>query len=165
MPEAVPVAPPTTVPSAAALRLARLSDAAAIAALYREARGGDRAKGVRDWLENGGALVLEDETGRLVSALMWREEGEGWRLDPLAMLEDYRGQGFGRWMMTRVEALAIRENVASLVLELAADRGDLLSYYMRMGYHQENAEEAGEAEGTVRLGKRVGGTWQIKGCA
>lgn len=167
--------PGRTVPSAAALRLARLADAPNIAALYREARGRELAAGeIEDWLENGGALVMQSPEGLLVSALLWREEPGGWRLDRLATLPDYRGQGFGRWMMTRVEALAIKENVPKLALELGAERDDLLGYYRRMGYReddscqnslQDSRAEDGADASRVRLSKPLGGTWQTQGSA
>lgn len=148
-----------TVPSAAALRVARLADTPAIAALYREAGGQEvTAPPVADWLEHGGALVMESAEGVIVSALRWREERGGWRLDRLATLEGYRGQGFGRWLMTRVEALAIKENVPLLSLELGSAHDEGLAYYRRMGYRQESTP----GSACLRLSKRLGGTWQVK---
>jgi GNAT superfamily N-acetyltransferase len=148
-----------TVPSAAAVRLAGLADAHAVASLYREvwsddAGGLDEAQ---DWLEHGGALVLESGEGTMVAALRWREDAGSWRLDRLAALPDYRGQGFGRWLMTKVEALAIKGNVPALFLALDPEHGELLGYYRRLGYRQADA-----CGPRVLLTKPLGGAWQYK---
>jgi GNAT superfamily N-acetyltransferase len=108
-----------------------------------------------DWLEHGGALFLESSTGELLSALRWREQGEGWLVDRIATLPEERGQGFGRWLMTKVEALAIRNNIPSLTLKLIGP--ELLAYYRRLGYRL--TKEEGEI---ITLCKQVGGVWQYK---
>lgn len=145
---------------AARMRWATAADAARLSELWHAAHAdededpsdADEA-GMRGWLEHGGALVLEDDAGLALCALRWRWSGDGWRVDRIATRPSARGQGFGRWLMTKLEALAIRRNVQSLVLTLP--RADLVPYYRRMGYREEGAEDGG----TV-LVKRVGGTWQ-----
>jgi GNAT superfamily N-acetyltransferase len=143
----------------ATLRRAGQEDAAALSALFREARpeGDCSERGMRTWLEHGGALLLEDR-GHLLAALRWREEAAGWRVDRVTSLPQARGQGYGRWLMTKVEALAIRSNIPTLTLEL--DDRELLPYYGRMGYRPDD-DAAGEA-GLLTLRKRVGGTWQVQ---
>ncbi len=165
---------------AARLRWAQPDDADTLAKLWAIARDDVDTNGasMRSWLENGGALMLEDPDGRLLCALRWREEPGGWRVDRIATVPDARGQGYGRWLMTKVEALAIRYNVARLRLDL--DRPDLLPYYERLGYREVADRDGTEPEATVAengpagggagpdkhvsiaLQKRVGGTWQVQ---
>lgn len=143
---------------AARLRWATLQDVDRLVDLFSKARPDGTATRAEmlGWLEQGGSLLLEDGEGTLLCALRWREEGDGWRVDRVATLPGERGQGYGRWLMTKVEALAIRYNVPQLVLTL--DQDDLVPYYRRMGYRV--AEESASA---WHLHKRVGGTWQVQG--
>lgn len=78
---------------------------------------------------------------------------EGWRVEAIATLPTHRGRGFGRWLMTHLEASAIRGNVPFLALRL--DDPELLTYYRRLGYRQVQ-------DGSLDLRKRVGGTWQTQ---
>ena len=146
---------------AARLRNAGLGDVTALAALYRRAwpEAGESRETVQDWLEQGGALVLEDAQGTLVCALRWREVADGWRVDRVATLPEERAQGFGRWLMTKLEALAIQRNIPTLHLHLGEAQHDLLPYYRRLGYRTAKSE----AESESVLSKRVGGTWQYQG--
>ena len=142
---------------AARLRWASLDDTDRLVRLYRRAwpdRNENEAT-VRRWLEGGGALYLENPEGDILSALRWSEDKSGWTVDRIATLPSERGQGFGRWLMTKVEALAIRHNVPALTLTL--DREDLLAYYRRLGYRDVD----GCSDGKL-LRKRVGGTWQVQ---
>ena len=150
---------------AARVRSAGLQDVQALAALYHRAwpEAGETSRTVQDWLERGGALVLESKGGALLCALRWREEGDGWRVDRVATPPEERAQGFGRWLMTKLEALAIQRNVPTLHLHLGEAQRDLLPYYRRMGYRVESKTVEGEAEGDGVLSKRVGGTWQYQG--
>ena len=139
----------------ARLRWAGLQDLEELCALFRAARP-ERPDGEAEmaaWLEHGGAIVLESE-GRALAALRWREEGSGWRVDPVASLPEERGMGYDRWLMTKVEAYAIRSNVPTLTLELPT--AESLPYYRRMGYRRDPEREPGT------LVKRVGGTWQVQ---
>ncbi len=154
---AIPLTPGSAAaPPRARLRWAGLGDLDALCALFRQARPGeanDEAE-MASWLEHGGAIVLETE-GRTLAALRWREEGPGWRVDPVASLPEERGMGYGRWLMTKVEAYAIRSNIPTLTLELPSH--EALPYYRRMGYRRPDPE--GEP---TTLVKRVGGTWQVQ---
>lgn len=148
---------------AARLRWAAQGDAARLAELWRLSRAadgrpqeGEDESGMRGWLEHGGAVLLEDDHGRALCAVRWRwNEDGGWQVDPIATLEEARGQGFGRWLMTKLEALAIKRNVPTLTLRL--ERAELLPYYRRLGY---GAVDGAATEGPSTLVKRVGGTWQ-----
>jgi GNAT superfamily N-acetyltransferase len=153
-----PKAMPGQAYEAAHLRHAEFRDIPELLELYKTALG----KAVSEdemmrWLEGGGALVLENAQGKMLCALRWREENDGWRVDRVATIPEARSQGFGRWLMTKVEALAIRTNIPTLTLTLNEVRDDLLAYYQRMGYDiiDQQPEQ-------LTLSKRVGGTWQRK---
>jgi GNAT superfamily N-acetyltransferase len=153
-----PKAMPGQAYEAAHLRYAEFRDIHELLSLYKVAL--DKAvteDEMMHWLEGGGALVLENADGKMLCALRWREEDEGWRVDRVATIPEARAQGFGRWLMTKVEALAIRNNIPTLTLTLDETRDDLLHYYQRMGYSVVN-----QGQKTILLTKRVGGTWQRK---
>ena len=142
----------------AKLHTATSSDAAALAALYQTAWNDpdeDEAM-VQRWLGDGGVLSFVCD-GTFVSALRWREAPYGWEVGRLATLPEYRGQGFGRWLTTRLEALAIQHNIPELRLTLTGAQTELLPYYTRMGYH------AADSDAPLSLSKRVGGVWQRQG--
>lgn len=139
--------------SAAKVRLAGLADAANIAQLMRFGSKPPTLEEVANSLEQGGALLLEDKSGNLLCVLMWLETGEGWTLQQPAVLEAYRDQELDRWVLTKLEALAIQRNIPVLNMQLEDET--LLPYYKRMGYRLE-------AQDNLLLSKRVGGTWQTK---
>lgn len=146
---------------AARLRWGVESDAAPLASLWQEAQQADgrvggeaeTAAALREWMEHGGVVLLENEQNVALCAIRWRWHQDGWMIDPIATRPEARGQGFGRWLMTKLEALAIKRNVPTLRLRL--ERQDLAPYYRRLGYVQDNT--ASEPNMWV---KRVGGTWQ-----
>jgi GNAT superfamily N-acetyltransferase len=148
---------------AARLRWATHADLPRLAALWSLAYPEDdvSVEELRRWLARGGALLMHDREGLLLAALPWRETEGGWEVQRVASLPSERGQGYGRWLMTKVEAAAIKANVPHLSLTLPhdGDGEEQLSYYERMGYVVE-----GEAAtpGFVHLRKRVGGVWQTK---
>jgi GNAT superfamily N-acetyltransferase len=150
---------------AAKLRWATLEDADRLERLFDQVNGADgQGHGEMPlWLEHGGAVLLEDAAGVALCAVRWRESGEGWDLDLVATLPEAEGMGFDRWLMTKVEALAIRYNIPSLTVSLPDDR--LVGYYRRLGYQPdgpgpEARREARDCGLLVR--KRVGGTWQLQ---
>lgn len=144
---------PQTQP--AQLRSATYADAGTLARLYQTAWGDphEDEEAVQGWLEGGGALYFACES-TIICALRWRETPYGWEIGRLATLLEYREQGFGRWLMTRLEALAIQHSVPKLQLTLHEAQRELLPYYTRMGYR------ACEADAPLTLCKRVGGVWQ-----
>ena len=158
-----PKALPGHAYEAAHLRPAEFRDIPELLDLYKTALGKAESEAeMTAWLEGGGALVLEDAQGKMLCALRWREElnidqQDGWRVDRIATTPEARTQGFGRWLMTKVEALAIRSNIPTLTLTLDEARDDLLAYYQRMGYEVQEKKPK-----EVTLSKRVGGTWQRK---
>lgn len=146
---------------AARLRWGTESDASALSALWREAleadgrpdTDGETPAALREWMEHGGVVLLEDDQRVALCAIRWQWHQDGWMIDPIATRPAARGQGFGRWLMTKLEALAIKRNVPTLRLRL--ERKDLAPYYRRLGYVQDYT--ADDANLWV---KRVGGTWQ-----
>lgn len=140
------------------MRAATNQDAAKLADLWVRARPGDAKcqADMQEWLAAGRALLLEDDAGNALAAVLHREEGGGWRVEPLVTDPEQRGQGFGRWLMTALEADAIRENVAFLDIDLREP--STLPYYRRLGYRPHGHDE-------LRLRKRVGGVWQKQGSA
>ena len=140
------------------LRLATFEDVAALTNLYRTAWLCEESEvEVWGWLERGGTLVLESKNGQLISALRWQDSNHGWQLDRVATLVEYRGQNCGRWLMTHLEALAIKQSIVSLSLTLTSKLEELLPYYKRMGYIVHNGQQ-----NTCHLSKRVGGVWQYQ---
>jgi GNAT superfamily N-acetyltransferase len=158
-----PTAHPGQAYEAAHLRSAEFKDVPELLGLYKVALGKAESEDeLIRWLERGGALVLENAEGKMLCALRWREEAnsegqDGWRVDRVATIPEARGQGFGRWLMTKVEALAIRTNIPTLTLVLDEVREDLLAYYQRMGYSVVTQDTR-----SATLSKRVGGIWQRK---
>lgn len=140
----------------AKLRWASTQDGARLTTLFSQARPAEPESeaAMLEWLESGGAALLEDERGTVLCAVRWRESSEGWRLDRVCTLPEARRLGFGRWLMTKVEALAIRYNIPELTVVLPD--GEMAGYYRRLGYGVEEAIEGHVAR------KRVGGTWQLK---
>jgi GNAT superfamily N-acetyltransferase len=145
---------------AAQLRWVTLNDAPRLAALWAAAypENPPSVGEVADWLAHGGALALQDPSGALLAALRWRREERGWRIERVATTTQARGLGYGRWLVTKVEALAIRQNIPWLALSLPEEDLEQLAYYGRMGYRAEGEPHAG----SIDLRKMVGGVWQRK---
>ncbi len=117
--------------------------------------GGDAGLGaaeLSDCIEFGG-VVWYETGGSPVTVLCWREISGGWELKPIEPRDASPDTPYGRWLLTHVEALAIRHNIPSLTIQLT-DQGNL-DYYQRLGYEPE-------FPGSRRLLRRVGGTWQLR---
>lgn len=136
---------------AARLRRAELTDAAALASLYRVAE-----RDMLAWLETGGVLLVEDGDKVPLAAVRWQPNSAGWQVETITSLPADQGQAYGRWLMTKLEALAIRGNVARL--DVTLDDLDQAPYYRRLGYRASAA--AAEGDRPVQFSKRVGGVWQ-----
>lgn len=106
-------------------------------------------------IEHGGALFYEADSGP-VSMITWQESPGGWDLKNYSTTTDDDDLGHTRWLMTQVEALAIRLNVPRLSVS-SLNTGDL-TCYRRMGYEPD-------ATDPERLSKRVGGQWQFRSVA
>ncbi|MEX2535462.1 MAG: GNAT family N-acetyltransferase [Trueperaceae bacterium] len=151
------LAPAGRAYDATKLRWATTLDSQRLGILFAQARPEEPEADscMLEWLQSGGALMLEDEEGVPLCAVRWREADEGWLLDRVCTLPQAHRLGFGRWLMTKVEALAIRYNIPSLSVVLPDDQ--LAGYYRRLGYTVEDGD--GER---LTAHKRVGGIWQLK---
>jgi|SRR5690606_30887828 len=152
------------------LREAELSDALALSRLYAAVASAAAATAdegelegteterispseseMRAWLTTCGVLLVEDAAGQPMAAVRYRSTPAGWDVDRIATLPSERGQGYGRWLMTKLEALAIRGNIKLMSIDVQDP--SLLPYYRRMGYRTD-------ADDPRRLSKKVGGVWQ-----
>lgn len=133
----------------ARLRRAELNDAPSLAALFEASETEMLA-----WLETGGALLVENGGRRPVAAVRWQPESSGWRVEPPVMEPCDQEQAYDRWLMTKLEALAIKGNVPKLDVELADPQQ--VPYFQRLGYRPS-------PNGTELWSKRVGGVWQRQG--
>ena len=133
----------------ARLRRAELSDAGSLAELYCASEPEMQA-----WLETGGALLVENGKARPVAAVRWQPQAHGWRLEPPVMEHSDVEQAYDRWLLTKLEALAIKGNVARLDVALADPQQ--APYFQRLGYRPATDDEE-------LWSKRVGGVWQRQG--
>lgn len=133
------------------LKVATAADAAGLSELHAASGYRLTVEDAQAWLVKGGALIVERECGPVLAAVRWCPEPGGWSVERVTTRPEERGNGYGRWLMTKLEALAIRGNVPSLTLELKET--DLIPYYQRMGYRSDPTTP-------TRLSKRVGGVWQ-----
>jgi GNAT superfamily N-acetyltransferase len=163
------LAPAGTAYEAAKLRWATLADTQRLEQLFVQAYPGqqDSSGPMAHWLERGGGLLLEDQAGVPLCAVRWRETSDGWLVDRVATLPQAKGMGFDRWLMTKVEALAIRYNIPSLSVNLPD--AEQAGYYRRLGYSPIDApvgvpehEPGQRANRALVVRKRVGGTWQMQ---
>lgn len=153
-----------TAYEATQMRWVAQNDAPRLAALWRAAYPEEAELHTREALAaalaHGGALAMQDAHGDLLAALRWRRERGAWRIERVATLPEARGLGYGRWLITKVEAFAIRQNVPALLLTIPSEERDQVDYYRRMGYHPEGEAHA---HGDITLRKELGGVWQRKG--
>lgn len=122
---------------------------------FASGEAGPGAAELSDCIEFGGVVWYETD-GNPVAVLCWREISGGWELRPIELRDASRDTPHDRWLLTHVEALAIRHNIPSLTIQLT-DLGNL-DYYQRLGYEPE-------FPGSRRLHRRVGGTWQLRQAA
>lgn len=133
-------------PPAARLRRAAQADAAALADLYD-----CEAAQMSAWLKTGSVLLVENGSPTPLAAVRWQPDRLGWLVEPIVTLPSEQGQAYGRWLMTKLEAMAIKGNIARL--ELTLEDPLEVPYYRRLGYSTSGDDD-------LRLTKRVGGVWQ-----
>jgi ribosomal protein S18 acetylase RimI-like enzyme len=84
--------------------------------------------------------------GSLVASVMAGYEGHrGWA-NYLAVAPAYRGRGFGRALMQRVEKLLLSMGCPKINIQVRPSNAEVLAFYRGMGYAQDEA---------VSLGKRL----------
>jgi ribosomal protein S18 acetylase RimI-like enzyme len=82
----------------------------------------------------------------LVASVMGGYEGHrGW-VNYLAVSPDYRGRGYGRALMTRIEELLLAMGCPKLNIQVRATNAQVLEFYREIGYAQDDV---------VSLGKRL----------
>lgn len=91
-------------------------------------------------------VVAEDETGRILGAVMAGYDGHrGW-MNYLATQLDCRGLGVGRELVTHVETRLRDLGCPKVNLQVRAGNAQVVDFYRRLGY---------EIDDTVDLGKRL----------
>ena len=139
------------------VRWAGTGDLPQLEELYQEA--GDDDGNDLTWeaglFDEGGALLLEDADGQVISAVRWSHDGEGWRVGRVCTRAAAQELDCDRWLLTKLEAGAIRHNVPRLLIALPD--GEHRDYYRRLGYTVEE-----NVDGTFTARKRVGGVWQLR---
>ncbi|WP_307861203.1 GNAT family acetyltransferase [Microbacterium maritypicum] len=91
-------------------------------------------------------VVAEDETGRILGAVMAGYDGHrGW-MNYLATQLDSRGLGVGREFVTHVETRLRDLGCPKVNLQVRAGNAQVVDFYRRLGY---------EIDDTVDLGKRL----------
>jgi ribosomal protein S18 acetylase RimI-like enzyme len=86
------------------------------------------------------------ESGALVATVMAGYDGHrGWA-NYLAVAPAFRGRGFARALMERVERLLVERGCPKLSLLVRAENAQVAEFYRRLGYTQDPA---------LALGKRL----------
>ena len=81
----------------------------------------------------------------MASALGGYEGHRGW-INYLAVSSAYRGRGYGRALMTRIEELLVIMGCPKINIQVRAQNSEVLEFYRALGYQQDDV---------VSLGKRL----------
>ncbi len=90
-------------------------------------------------------LVGELDGSVVATAMAGYDGHRGW-VNYLGVLPAFRGRGFAREMMRRLEAMLMERGCPKLNLQVRNDNTDALGFYAAIGYGQDAA---------VSLGKRL----------
>jgi ribosomal protein S18 acetylase RimI-like enzyme len=126
-------------------------DEAAVVSLWERCRltrpWNDPRKDIARKLEVQPELFLVGEIGgAVVASVMAGYEGHrGW-VNYLAVAAEHQGQGFGRILMQKVEALLLARGCPKVNVQVRSANGSAKLFYERIGYAQDEA---------VSLGKRI----------
>jgi ribosomal protein S18 acetylase RimI-like enzyme len=133
------------------IRPFRADDEPAVVALWEQCRltrpWNDPHKDIARKLKVQPELFLVGvENGVIVATVMAGYEGHrGW-VNYLAVARAFRGRGFGRSLMHRVEELLLRMGCPKVSLLIRAPNADVVEFYSHIGYTQDDV---------VALGKRL----------
>jgi ribosomal protein S18 acetylase RimI-like enzyme len=111
----------------------------------------DEAAVVQLWKECALAVQRElflvgEVDGEVMASVMAGYEGHrGW-VNYLAVAPGFRGRGYGRTLMRRVERLLLERGCPKLNVQVRNSNAEALAFYRRMGYLQDES---------VSLGKRL----------
>ena len=91
-------------------------------------------------------FLVGEADGRLVASAMAGYDGHrGW-VNYLAVVPDAQGLGYGRALMTHIEAALLARGCPKLNLQVRSSNTAVLAFYRQLGYAQDEA---------VSLGKRL----------
>lgn len=91
-------------------------------------------------------FLVGAESGALVATVMAGYEGHrGW-VNYLAVAPAFRGRGFGRALMDRVEQLLLEMGCPKVSLLIRSTNADVVEFYRHIGYAQDEV---------ITLGKRL----------
>jgi ribosomal protein S18 acetylase RimI-like enzyme len=91
-------------------------------------------------------FLVGSESGALVATVMAGYEGHrGW-VNYLAVAPAFRGRGFGRALMDRVEQLLLEMGCPKVSLLIRSTNADVVEFYRHIGYAQDEV---------ITLGKRL----------
>ena len=90
-------------------------------------------------------LVGVVEETLMASVLGGYEGHRGW-INYLAVSPAYRGRGYGRALMTRIEELLVIMGCPKINIQVRATNSEVLEFYRALGYQQDDV---------VSLGKRL----------
>lgn len=86
------------------------------------------------------------DKGSIIATVMAGYEGHrGW-VNYLAVAPAFRGRGFGRALMARVEQMLLERGCPKISLLIRAENPDVVEFYRRIGYAQDHV---------IALGKRL----------
>jgi GNAT superfamily N-acetyltransferase len=137
---------PADIPSQPAIRLARLDDATAVAALVTElGYPGDTVETIRGrlatWERTGNTTVLvAEQSERLVGVValtvvpFFEREGNWGRVVALVVARECRGNGIGRLLLEAAEKTALDQGCLIMELTSARRRSGALAFYHTVGY-------------------------------
>ncbi len=144
------------------IRRATEDDAAEIAALVNEAyrvedffKIGDRTDtaDVLHHMVKGRYLVAVEPDGSIAGSVYLEIRGPRGYFGMLSSRPSGQGRGLGRFLVARVEELAIAEGCTEMTLSVVDLREELFPWYRKLGYRECGAEPwpFGETEPVRRL--------------
>lgn len=93
-----------------------------------------------------------DDNGNFVGAIVYYIRGEWLEVDDTVVFEEYRGKGFGKYMMNDVEQEAIAKGCTKSLLETRNYQAP--EFYKKLGYKIVFTQEFKE--------KRASVNWMVK---
>ena len=140
-------------PSRSMIRLATLADVEDVVRIVnaafeveREFRRGARtsAREIRDLVSRGAVLVSED-SGRIVGAVEVQVDGDSGYFGMLAVDPVARRGGIGRALVEAAEQRCARAGCTRMTMSTGEDRAELIPYYQKMGYRLTSLEPSTSA--------------------
>jgi predicted N-acetyltransferase YhbS len=127
--------------SADADRIAALVNRAFLAESWFKSTDRTNAAQVRELLNKGVFLLLEEEA-RLLACVYLEPRGVRVYLGMLSVEQDVQGRGLGRRMMQEAEDFSRRAGHVAIDLRIVHVREELPPYYRKLGYVESGTEPA-----------------------